>query len=130
MSLHQRAQLVDGTKIEIRGLEMSDRKSGRPRGPQQVPGNEVTAWLEIQSPGRSLEAAEVQVAVSYADHRGLEVQLVPLVSNEVVVPPERSGQVGKKFRVEDLSGVFQAQYLRVVVELPGYSPVTFAGSVP
>jgi hypothetical protein len=47
-----------------------------------------------------------------------------------VIASGTKGTISKIFRVEDPTELFQARYLRVRVELPGYPAVTFSGSNP
>jgi hypothetical protein len=129
VNLHQMVEFVDGTSLTLREFQMSTEDSDRPRGQRKLPGNEVTVWVELRNAGRAIKASETELQFFYTDERG-EVQPPQSATTSNVVQPGNVDRIGKTFRVEDASALFRTRHLRVLVELPNYPSVTFAGSVP
>ena len=130
VNLHQTITFVDGTSLSLREFHMSTDDIDRPRGQRQVPGNEVTVWVELRTTGPAVKATETELQFFYTDERGGEVQPPQTATTNNVVQPGNADRFGKTFRVEDASALFRTGHLRVVVEVPNYPSVTFAGSVP
>ena len=130
VNLHQTIKFVDGTSLSLGEFQMSTDDSDRPRGQRQVPGNEVTVWVELRNTGRAVKATETKLQFFYTNERGGEVQPPQSATTNNVVRLGDADRIGKTFRVEDASALFRTGHLRVVVEVPNYPSVTFAGSVP
>ena len=130
VNLHQTVTFDDGTWLTLREFKMSTEDSDRTRGQRQVPGNEVTVWVELRNAGRAVKASETGLQFFYTDERGGEVKPPESGTTSNVVQPGDADRIGKTFRVKDASALFRTRHLRVLVELPHYPSVTFAGSVP
>ena len=129
-NLHQTVKFVDGTSLTLGEFQVAMEDSDRPHGQRQVPGNEVTVWVELRNAGRAVKATETALQFFYTDERGGEVKPPESATTSNVVQPGDADRIGKTFRVEDSSALFRTGHLRVLVELPNYPSVTFAGSVP
>ena len=130
LTLHQRAIFPDGTRYELGTFVMSEVPNDRPDGPLTLPGNEVTVSIVVSNAGPPLAARDVSMALAYRDGHDRERIPVPVGSIPSVIATGDRGRISKVFRVEDTTEVFQARYLRVRVEVPGYPAVTFSGSIP
>ena len=130
LTVHQRATFADGTRCELGTFGMSEVPNDRPNGPLTLPGNEVTVSIVVSNAGPPLAASDVTMAMAYRGADGRELVPVPVGSVTSVIATGGKGRIGKIFRVEDTTELFQTRYLRVKVELPGYPAVTFSGSIP
>jgi hypothetical protein len=130
LTLHQRAVFPDGTRYELGSFVMSEVDSDRANGPPRIPGNEVTVSVLVENAGAAIGAGDVAMSLAYHGDRGQELVPPVVASGATVIASGTKGTISKIFRVEDPTELFQARYLRVRVELPGYPAVTFSGSNP
>jgi hypothetical protein len=130
LTLHQRAVFPDGTHYELGSFVMSEVDNDRANGPPKIPGNEVTVSVLVENAGAAIGAGDVAMSLTYHGERGQELVPPVVASGATVIGSGAKGTISKTFRVEDPTELFQARYLRVRVELPGYPAVTFSGSNP
>jgi len=130
LTLHQQATFADGTWCRLAEFQLSDKDNLTGRGPDKVPGNEVTVSVEISNAGPPISADDVVMRFSYLGDRDQELQTAEVSSETSVVPAGARDRVSKTFAIEDPTEAFRSRYLRVVVEVPSYPSVTFSGANP
>jgi hypothetical protein len=130
LTLHQRAVFPDGTHYELGKFKMSEVDNDRPNGPPKIPGKEVIVSVVIENAGTAIDSSDVMMSLAYRGDRGQELVPPVAASGAGVIASGARGTINKTFRVEDTIELFQTQYLRLRVEVPGHPAVTFSGSNP